>query len=110
MFHYIVLTAVNAVTVLEKSGFKIKEQWSNLARHLGLPLAERKQLLEAVTKTQDYLTTLEEALEWWTSSQQTSWELLISSVEQCSDQSTADSMRRQLGIGEWLLDLANISN
>ena len=100
MFHYIVLTAVNAVTVIEKSGFKIKEQWSNLARHLGLPLAERKQLLEAVAKTQDYLTTLEEALEWWTSSQQASWELLISSVEQCSDKSTADSMRRQLGKGE----------
>ena len=82
-----------------KSGFIVKEQWSNLARHLGVPLSERKQLIETATRTQDYLTILEETLEWWISNQQPSWELLISSVEKCSDSSTADNMRKQLGLG-----------
>ena len=93
------LTAINAVTILEKSGFKIEDQWSKLARHLGVPLAEREKLIEIAAKTHDYLTVLEETLEWWISNQQSSWEMLVSSVDKCSDSSTADNMKKQLGSG-----------
>ena len=98
MFISIVLTAANAVTVLEKSGFVVKEQWSNLARHLGVPLSEREKLIEKAARTQDYFTVLEETLEWWISNQQSSWEMLVSSVDTCGDSSTADNMRKQLGL------------
>ena len=87
------------MTVLIKSGFIVKEQWSNLARHLGVPLSERKQLIETATRTQDYPTVLEETLEWWIGNQESSWEILISSVNKCGDSSTADNMRKQLGPG-----------
>ena len=89
----IVLTAANAVTVLTKSGFIVKEQWSDLARHLGVPLSERKQLIEAA-KTQDCLIVLEEVLEWWISNHQASWEILTSSVAEYSGSGTADNMRK----------------
>ena len=103
MFISIVLTAANAVTVLEKSGFVVKEQWSNLSRHLGVPLSEREKLIELAAKTQDYLTILEKALEWWISNQQSSWEILVSSVEKCSDSNTTSSMKKQLGLGMFIV-------
>ena len=99
----IVLTAVSAVTVLEESGFKIKEQWSKLARYLGVSLSEREKLIELAARTQDYLTVLEKTLEWWISNQQSSWKILISSVEKCSDSSTADNMSKQLGLGMFIV-------
>ena len=95
----IVLTAVNAVSVLEKSGFVVKEQWSDLARHLGVPLAEREKLIEKAARTHDYLTVLEETLEWWISNQQSSWEILVSLVDTCGGSSTAGNMRKRLGLG-----------
>ena len=99
----IALTAISAVTVLEESGFKIKEQWSKLARYLGVSLSEREKLIELAARTQDYLTVLEKALEWWISNQQPSWEMLISSVEKCSDTSTASNMKKQLGLGMFII-------
>ena len=98
----IVLTAANAVTVLTKSGFIVKEQWSDLARHLGVPLSEREKLIETAVRTQDYLTVLEKVLEWWISNHQASWEILTSSVAEYSGSGTADNMRKLIGIFEQL--------
>ena len=80
-----------------KSGFIVEDQWSNLARHLGVPLSERENLVETAARTQDYLTVLEKALEWWISNKQASWEILISSVDECSGSSIANNIRK-LGI------------
>ena len=97
----IVLTAANAVTVLTKSGFIVKEQWSDLARHLGVPLSEREKLIETAARTQDYLIVLEKVLEWWISNHEASWEILISSVTECSGScDSADNMRKFIGTFE----------
>ena len=91
----IVLTAANAVTVLTKSGFIVKEQWSDLARHLGVPLSEREKLIETAARTQGYLIVLEKVLEWWISNHEASWEILTSSVTECSGScDSADNMRK----------------
>ena len=90
----IVLTAINAVTILTKSGFIVKEQWSDLARHLGVPLSEREKLIETAARTQEYPTILEKVLEWWISNHQPSWEALISSVAECSGSDTVDNVRK----------------
>ena len=95
---HVELTAINALTLLKKAGFDGKENWNMLGAYLGVPLGQITTIQEAVDNT-TLTDALEALLEWWISSQKSSWELLISSAEKCSDSSTADNMRKQLGLG-----------
>ena len=96
------LTANKALNILQQSGFNIPEKWNRLAGIIGISISERKRLREEAQTTQDYHFALEQALDSWISnSPQSSWEGLLSAVEQCeTDGNTVSKLRK-------LLDLDN---
>ena len=50
---------------------------------------------------QDYHFALEEGLQWWiTNSNDSSWENLISAVEDCGDKDIATKLKQQLNIND----------
>ena len=93
------MTSTNALRLLVKSGFCVKDKWTELTSLLGVSLDERRRLKTMASSDQDYHFALEEGLQWWiTNSTDPSWEELISSVESCGYKDIAVIMRRQLGI------------
>ena len=93
------MTAVNALQLLIKSCFNVKDKWNELTILLGVSLEERKRLKTIASSDQDYHFALEEGLQWWiTNGTAPSWEELISAVESCGDVDVATTLRRQLDI------------
>ena len=93
------MTSSNALRLLVKSGFVVKDKWIELTSLLGVSLEERKRLKTTASSDQDYHFALEEGLQWWiTNSTEPSWEELISAVEDCGNKGIAVIMRRQLDI------------
>ena len=98
-FTLIELTAVNALQLLIKSRFDVKDKWNELTILLGVSLEERRRLKTMASSDQDYHFALEEGLQWWiTNGTAPSWEELISAVESCGDVDVATTLRRQLDI------------
>ena len=98
-FIYLELTSCNALRLLVKSGFVVKENWTKLTCFLGVSLEERRRLKKMASSDQDYHFALEESLQWWiTNSTAPSWEEFISAVEYCGDEQIAAMIRRQLDI------------
>ena len=101
MFQFILieLTSNNALQVLVKSGFVVKNKWNELTILLGVSLEERRRLKTMASSDQDYHFALEEGLQWWIANGTSpSWEELISAVENCSDVDIATTLRRQLDV------------
>ena len=91
------VTVLNALKLLEESGFDSSKYWYRLGAHLGVPLEERKRLKKGASDTSDYFEILEEMLDWWiTDSLQPTWKALISSVEGCGDSNSANTMKQLL--------------
>ena len=86
---YTELTSNKAVNILHRSGFNIRDKWNSLAGALGVSMTIRKSLQEeakTVETTQEYQFILEKALVWWIeNTTQPSWEILLSAVEECTD-------------------------
>ena len=96
------LTANEALNILQQSGFNIPEKWNRLAGIIGISIVERKRLGEEAQTTQDYHFALEQALDSWISNTpQSSWEGLLSAVEQCeTDENVISTLRRLLNIDD----------
>ena len=93
------MTSNNALRVLVKSGFVVKDKWTQLTSLLGVSLGERRRLKTMASSDQDYHFALEEGLQWWIKNNaDPSWEELISAVENCGDKDIAVIMRKQLDI------------
>ena len=91
------LTANKALNILQQSGFNIPEKWNRLAGIIGISISERKRLREEAQKTQDYHFALEQALNFWISNTpQSSWEELLSAVQQCEANEDAVTTLRKL--------------
>ena len=98
-FTLIELTSINALRLLIKSRFDVKDKWTELTILLGVSLEERRRLKAIVSIDQDYHFALEEGLQWWiTNGTVPCWEELISAVESCGDVDVATTLRRQLDI------------
>ena len=98
-FTLIELTSNNALRLLVKCGFVVKDKWSELTSLLGVSLEERRRLKEMASSDQDYHFALEEGLQWWiTNGTAPCWEELISAVESCGDVDVVTTLRRQLDI------------
>ena len=99
IYFNIELTSSNALRLLVKCGFVVKDKWTELTSLLGVSLEERRRLKTMASSDQDYHFALEEGLQWWiTNSTAPSWEELISAVEKCVDKDIAVVMKRQLDI------------
>ena len=101
MFQFILieLTSNNALRLLVKCGFVVKEKWNELTSLLGVSLEERRRLKTMANSDQDYHFALEEGIQWWiTNGTVPSWEELVSVVESCGDIDVASMLRRQLDI------------
>ena len=96
------LTANKALNILQQSGFNIPEKWNRLAGNIGISISERKRLREEAKTTQDYHFALEQALDSWISkTPQSSWEELLSAVEQCeNDKNVVSTLRKLLNIDD----------
>ena len=95
------LTSSNAIRLLSKSGFVVKDNWTELMSLLGVSLQERRRLKTMASSDQDYHSAFEEGLQWWISNGiARSWEELISAVESCGDKDTAIILRKRLDIKE----------
>ena len=82
-----------------KSGFVVKDKWTELTSLLGVATEERRRLKTMASNDQDYHFALEEGLLWWiTNSTGPSWEELISAVKSCGDKTVAGILRRELDI------------
>ena len=91
------MTASNALRLLVKSGFVVKDKWTQLTSLLGVSLEERRRLKTMASSDQDYHFALEEGLQWWIiNSTDPSWEELISAVEICGDKNIAAIMREEV--------------
>ena len=98
-FTLIELTSNNALQLLVKSGFIVKDKWTKLTSLLGMSLEERRRLKTMATSDQDFHFALEEGLQWWiTNGTAPCWEELISAVNCCGDVDVATTLRRQLDI------------
>ena len=98
-FTSIELTAVNALRLLIKSRFDVKDKWTELTILLGVSLEERRRLKTMVSSDQDYHFALEEGLQWWiTNGNAPSWKEFVSAVESCGDVDVVTTLRRQLDI------------
>ena len=98
-FTSIELTAINALRLLVKSRFDVKDKWTELTIHLVGSLEERRRLTKMASSDQNYHFALEEGLQWWiTNGTAPSWEKLISAVESCGEVDVATTLRRQLDI------------
>ena len=96
-FTLIELTSINALQVLIKSGFVVKNKWNELTILLGVSLDERRRLKTTASIDQDYHFALEEGLLWWiTNGTAPCWEELISAVENCGDVDVATTLRRHI--------------
>ena len=96
-FTLIELTAVNALRLLIKSRFDVKDKWTELTILLGVSLEERRRLKTMVSIDQDYHFALEEGLQWWiTNGIAPSWKEFVSAVESCGDVDVVTTLRRQL--------------
>ena len=107
------MTSSNALRLLVKSGFVVKDKWTKLTSLLCVSLEERRRLKTMVSSDEDYHFALEEGLQWWiTNSTDPSWEELISAIEDCGDKDIAVKMRRQLDIEDEgiFIQLINIFN
>ena len=93
------MTSSNALRLLVKCDFVVKDKWTELTSLLGVSLEERRRLKTMASTDQDYHFALEEGLQWWiTNNTAPSWEELISAVEKCADKDIAVVMKRQLDI------------
>ena len=93
------MTSSNALRLLVKSGFVVKDKWTELTSLLGVSLEERRRFKTMASSDEDYHFALEEGLQWWiTNSTDPSWEELIPAVEDCGNKDVAAVMRRQLDI------------
>ena len=93
------VSSSNALRLLVKSDFVVKDKWTEHTSLLGVLLEERRRLKTMASTDQDYHFAFEEGLQWWiTNSTAFSWEELISSVEKCVDKDIAVVMKRQLDI------------
>ena len=93
------MTSNNALRLLIKSGFVVKDKWSELNILLGVSLEERRRLKTVASSDHDFHSALEEGLQWWiTNGTAPCWEELISAVESCGDKDIATTLRRQLDI------------
>ena len=85
--------------LLVKSGFVVKEKWTELTSLLGVAMEERRRLKTMASSDQDYHFALEEGLQWWiVNSTSPSWEELISAFEDCGDKTVVGILRRELEI------------
>ena len=93
------MTAANALQLLIKSRFDVKDKWTELTILLDVSQEERRRLKTMASSDQDYHFALEEGLQWWiTNGIAPCWEELISAVENCSNVNVATTLRRQLDI------------
>ena len=84
------MTSNNALRLLVKSGFVVKDKWIELTSLLGVSLVERRRLKKMASSDQDYHFALEEGLQWRiTNSTDPSWEELISAIENCRNKEIA---------------------
>ena len=96
------MSSSNALRLLVKSGFVVKEKWTELISLLGVSLDERRRLKTMANTDHDYHFALEEGLQWWINNTSTaSWVDLTSAVDKCEDCSNiANIMRKEIGIGK----------
>ena len=93
------MTSSNALRLLVKSGFVVKDKWIGLISLLGVSLEERRRLKAIASSDQDDHFALEEGLQWWiTNSADPSWEEFMSAIENCGDKDIAAILRRELDI------------
>ena len=98
-FTLIELTAVNALRLLIKSRFGVKDKWTELTILLDVSPEERRRLKTVASSDHDFHSALEEGLQWWiTNGTAPCWEELISAVEICGDNDVATTLRKQLDI------------
>ena len=91
------MTSNNALRLLVKSGFVVKDKWIELTSLLGVSLVERRRLKKMASSDQDYHFALEEGLQWWiTNSIDPSWEELISAIENCGDKDIVVIVREEV--------------
>ena len=90
------------MNILQQSGFNIPEKWNRLAGIIGISISERKRLREGAQTTQDYHFALEQALDSWIlNTPQSSWEELLSAVEQCeTDEKVVTKLRKLLDVDD----------
>ena len=96
------LTANEALNILQQSGFNIPEKWNRLAGIIGISIGERRRLTEEAQTTQDYHFALEQALDSWIlNAPQSSWEGLLTAVEQCeTDRNVVSTLRKLLDVDD----------
>ena len=100
------MTSNNALRLLIKSGFVVKDKWTELISHLGVSLEERRRLKTIASKDQDYNSALKGGVQWWieNSTPLSSWEELILAVEDCGDKNVATKLKRHLYINNEGMD------
>ena len=105
------MTSSNALRLLVKSGFVVKDKWTELTSLLGVSLEERRRLKTMASSDQDYHFALEEGLQWWvTNSTDPSWEELISAVENCGDKDIAVIMREEVKSKDIVINVYYVIN
>ena len=93
------LTSSNALRLLVKSGFVVKDKWTELISHLGVSQEKRNRLKIMADIEKDVNFALEEGLQWWiTFIVEHSWKDLVSAVENCGDKDIATLLKRELNM------------
>ena len=104
------MTSNNALRLLIKSDFVVKDKWTELINHLGVSLEERRRLKTIASRDQDYNSALMGGIQWWikNSTPLPSWEELILTVEDCGDKGVATKLKRHLDINNEGMDYLKI--
>ena len=93
------MTSSNALQLLVKSGFVVKQKWIELISHLGVSLEKSNRLIKIVKIERDFNFALEEGLQWWIIFVvDHSWKDLVSAVENCGDKDVATLLKRKLNM------------
>ena len=91
------LTPGKAVILLSDCGFNFKSNWNRLTSILNVPLEQKKEMRAIVKEDEAYDYAIEIALDWWIkNTSEASWKVLISSVDECGEKDTADTMRKKV--------------
>ena len=104
------MTSNNALRLLIKSDFVVKDKWTELISHLVVSPEERRRLETIASRDQDFNSALKGGIQWWieNSTPLPSWEELILAVENCGDEDVATKLKRHLYINNEGMDYLKI--
>ena len=64
---------------------------------LNVPVEQKGKMRAIIKEDEAYDYAIEMALDWWIkNATETSWKVLISSVDECGEKDTADAMKKKL--------------